>query len=98
MCFELGELEVGEHDILLGEPGGSPFYIDARLLERWGRTQLILDVSPGEPEGFSLPAGRDRHFVTRTRVIADEAPLELAMGCAALAEASGAPPPEKGEA
>lgn len=69
MCFELGELEVGEHDLLLGELEDCPFYIDERLLERWGQTQLILDVSPGEPEGFSLPAGTDHHFVTRSRVL-----------------------------
>ena len=33
------------------------------------------DVGEGEPEGFSLPAGDDRHFVTRSRVFS---PAELA--------------------
>jgi uncharacterized protein (DUF779 family) len=79
MCFELGELEVGDHDVLLGEPGQCPFYIEDRLLERWGHVQLILDVSPGEPEGFSLPAGRDHHFVTRSRVLPRDEPLEPAL-------------------
>jgi uncharacterized protein (DUF779 family) len=97
MCFELGELEVGDHDVLLGELGTCPFYIDERLLERGGHTQLVLDVSPGEPEGFSLPAGRDRHFVTRVRVLPPEEPLELVVARAAVAEASGARAPGKGD-
>ena len=68
MCFGDGEFVIGSHDVLLGEVGGCPFYIDARQHNVWKHTQLILDVSPGEPEGFSLPAGEDRHFIIRSRV------------------------------
>jgi uncharacterized protein (DUF779 family) len=39
----------------------------------WKGTRLTLDVGEGEPEGFSLPAGRDRHFIVRSRVC--EVPL-----------------------
>jgi uncharacterized protein (DUF779 family) len=72
MCFELGELDIGEHDVLLGKPGDCPFYIEERLLSRFGDAQLVLDVSPGEPEGFSLPAGPGRHFVTRAQLLAPQ--------------------------
>ena len=34
-------------------------------------TQLILDVAPGTPEGFSLASGKDSHFVIRSRVFTD---------------------------
>jgi hypothetical protein len=34
----------------------------------WKHTQLILDVGEGEPEGFSLAAGKNCHFITRSRV------------------------------
>jgi uncharacterized protein (DUF779 family) len=34
----------------------------------WKGTRLTLDVGEGEPEGFSLGAGRDRHFIVRSRV------------------------------
>ncbi|MBN1140352.1 MAG: DUF779 domain-containing protein [Deltaproteobacteria bacterium] len=68
MCFEEGEFTVGDHDVLLGEVGGCPFYIDFRQYEVWKHTQLILDVGEGEPEGFSLAAGENSHFVTRSRV------------------------------
>jgi uncharacterized protein (DUF779 family) len=68
ICFDDGEFLVGPHDVLLGEVGGAPFYIDHRQHEVWKHTQLILDVGEGEPEGFSLAAGEGRHFITRSRV------------------------------
>lgn len=68
MCFAEGELVIGSHDVLLGVVGGCPFYIDARQDEAWRHTRLLLDVGRGAPEGFSLPAGEDGHFVTRPEV------------------------------
>ncbi|MFZ0180297.1 MAG: DUF779 domain-containing protein, partial [Candidatus Dormiibacterota bacterium] len=61
MCFDLGEFALSDHDVLLGEIGGCPFYMDHRQFAAWKHTQLILDVSNGLPEGFSLAAGRDQH-------------------------------------
>ena len=72
ICFDEGELIIGDHDVLLGRVGGCPFYIDARQYEVWKHTQLILDVSDGRPEGFSLPAPNARHFITRSRVFTPE--------------------------
>jgi uncharacterized protein (DUF779 family) len=78
MCFADGEFVIGSHDVLLGEVGGCPFYIDARQYQVWKHTQLILDVGVGEPEGFSLAAGEDRHFVILSRVFTatEQAALE----------------------
>jgi uncharacterized protein (DUF779 family) len=44
----------------------------------WKHTQLILDVGEGEPEGFSLAAGEDRHFIILSKVFAatEQAMLE----------------------
>ena len=64
MCFPLGEFVVGDVDVLLGDVDGCPFYIDRRLDEAWHQDVFLLDVASGEPEGFSLPAGPDLHFVT----------------------------------
>jgi len=69
MCFDEGELVIGDHDVRLGYVGGCPFYIDGRQHERWKHTRLILGVGEGSPEGFSLPAGEDKHFTITSRVI-----------------------------
>ena len=65
MCFLDGEFLIGDHDILLGKVAGCPVYIDERLARVWEGSRLILDVEPGDPEGFSLPAGDGSHFVSR---------------------------------
>ena len=64
MCYPLGEFIIGDVDLFLGHVDGCPFYIDKRLDEAWHQEQFLLDVAVGEPEGFSLAAGEDLHFVT----------------------------------
>ena len=67
MCFPAGEYLTGPGDLLLGSVAGCPFYMDARQYRAWRPGQLVIDVEPGAPEGFSLAAGEGLHFVTRTR-------------------------------
>ena len=65
MCFPAGEFLTGGMDLLLGVIEGCPFYIDARIYRSWDHPHLVLDVAPGDPEGFSLGPGGGLHFVTR---------------------------------
>ena len=65
MCFPAREFIVGDADELLGMIEGCPFYIDARIYRSWNKSRLILDVGPGDPEGFSLGPGRGQHFIVR---------------------------------
>jgi len=67
MCFPAGEYLTGPGDLLLGSIAGCPCYMDARQYRAWHPGQLVIDVEPGGPEGFSLAAGEGLHFVTRTR-------------------------------
>ena len=77
MCFPAGEFLIGDIDVLLGEIDGCPFYIDKRLDQAWHQEQFLLDVAPGEPEDFSLPAGDNLHFVTRSPIcVSPSAPDE----------------------
>jgi len=73
MCYPDGEFLIGDLDLLLGDVDGCPFYIDQRLDRAWHQDQFILDVEPGEPEGFSLPAGDHLRFVTRSPACASPA-------------------------
>jgi uncharacterized protein len=65
MCFPAGEFILGDTDLLLGMIEDCPFYIDARTYQSWDTPQLVLDIVPGNPEGFSLGPGGGLHFVTR---------------------------------
>ena len=64
LCLHEGELLVGPNDLLLGEVGGVPFYIDAEQYKRWNRPRFRLDLSPGTPDAFTLEAADAVHFVT----------------------------------
>jgi uncharacterized protein len=65
MCFPAGEFVVGGLDLLLGVIEGCPFYMDARIYRSRDDAGLVLDVTPGEPEGFSIGPGGGMHFVTK---------------------------------
>ena len=70
MCYAAGEFVVGDVDVLLGDIDGCPFYIDRRLDDAWRQDHFVLDVADGDPEGFSLAAGPNQHFVTRSSACA----------------------------
>jgi uncharacterized protein (DUF779 family) len=68
ICLKLGELLVGDNDVLLGTIGGCPFYMNADQYARWQHTQLIVDACPGPAEGFSLEGMLEMHFLTQGQV------------------------------
>jgi len=70
MCYPVAEYRVGETDVKLGEIGGVPVYISASQYEVWKHTQLIIDVVAGRGGMFSLDNGRERRFLTRSRLFA----------------------------
>ncbi len=72
MCYPADDFKVGESDVKLGEIDGVPVYISASQFEAWKHTQLILDVVPGRGGMFSLDNGREKRFLTRSRVFTDE--------------------------
>ena len=66
MCLREGDLLLGPNDLLLGEIGGCPFYIDREQYERWRQPEFMIDVSPGDGDTFSLEGPEGIHFVART--------------------------------
>ncbi|TBC51937.1 DUF779 domain-containing protein [Rhizobium ruizarguesonis] len=67
MCYPANEFMIGDSDVRLGEIGGVPVYISASQFEAWKHTQLI-DVVPGRGGMFSLDNGREKRFLTRSRL------------------------------
>jgi uncharacterized protein (DUF779 family) len=72
MCYPQGDLIVGDHDKLLGEIGGMPFYISDSQFEYWKHTQLIIDVVSGRGGMFSLEGPEGKRFLTRSRLFEDD--------------------------
>ena len=68
MCYPVGEFVVGDLDVLLGHIGGAPVYIGCPQYEAWKHTDLIIDVVSGRGGMFSLDNGRERRFLTRSRL------------------------------
>ncbi len=66
MCLKDGELPLSPHDVRVGEIGGAPFYMDGHQYESLGRPPMLIDVSPGAAEGFSLEGLSGVHFVTHS--------------------------------
>ena len=72
MCYPKGEFRLGTSDVLLGEVDGAEVWISGPQFEAWKHTQLILDVVPGRGGMFSLDNGREKRFLTRSRVLTEE--------------------------
>ena len=72
MCYPVSDFRLGSTDVKLGEIDGTEVYISGPQFEVWKHTQLILDVVPGRGGMFSLDNGRERRFLTRSRVFTDE--------------------------
>jgi hypothetical protein len=70
MCYPLGELRIGQRDVLLGEIEGCPFYIGGDQWALWQHTRLIIDVVPGRGSGFSIESPTGKRFLTRSELCA----------------------------
>lgn len=71
MCYPTDDFRIGSRDVQLGEVDGVPVYISGPQFEAWRHTQLVLDVVDGRGGMFSLDNGRERRFLTRSRVFTD---------------------------
>ncbi|MGD6775049.1 DUF779 domain-containing protein [Sutcliffiella horikoshii] len=68
MCYPKEDFMIGDSDVLLGEIGTAPFYMNKKQYEYWKHTQLIIDVVPGRGGMFSLEGPEGRRFLTRSKV------------------------------
>lgn len=76
-CLLEGELTIGTGDIFLGTIGNCPFYMSKAQYESWKHTQIIIDVTPGVGNSFSLEATEGVSFLTRSRLFTPEELLLL---------------------
>lgn len=72
MCYPKGDFHIGASDVKLGEIDGAEVYISGQQFEAWKHTQLIIDVVAGRGGMFSLDNGREKRFLTRSRLFSDD--------------------------
>lgn len=77
MCYPEGDLILGEQDVLLGEIGGTPFYMHRNQFDYWKHTQLIIDVVDGRGGMFSVEGVEGKRFLTRSRAFTTEELAQL---------------------
>lgn len=77
MCYEDGDLIIGNQDVLLGEIGDAPFYMHKSQFDYWKHTQLIIDVVEGRGGMFSLEGVEGKRFLTRSRAFTKEEQEQL---------------------
>lgn len=84
MCFKQSDFRIGQSDFYLGDIEGCPFYIGAGTFQYFAYSQIIIDVTDGGGDSFSLEAPEGLRFVTRSRLFTDAEAKE--------ADAEGPPP------
>lgn len=72
MCYAIGDFNISDTDVYLGNLNGAPFYMGMEQFEYWEHTQLIIDVVAGNGGMFSLDNGTGRRFLTRSRLFTDD--------------------------
>ena len=78
MCFRQSDFRVGPGDVLLGVIAGVPFYIGRGQFEYFANSQLIIDVTTGGGDSFSIEAPDGVRFVTRSRLFTEREKSTLA--------------------
>ena len=71
LCYAQNDFQISDHDVLLGEINGAPFYMSPEQFEYWKHTQLIIDLVDGMGGMFSLDNGTGKRFLTRSRLFSD---------------------------
>jgi uncharacterized protein (DUF779 family) len=71
MCYPLGDFNISDADVHLGDLDGTPFYMGSEQFAYWQHTQLIIDVVAGNGGMFSLDNGTGKRFLTRSRLFTD---------------------------
>ena len=101
MCYPVGELPIGDSDVLLGvldvvsdrQPFGVPVWVSGPQYVVWEHSQLVIDAVPGRGAGFSLEAPEGLRFVSRARVVPEQSAANLpkaVRGCIVTAGAANA--------
>jgi len=72
MCLRQSDFRPGAQDVRLGEIEGCPFYVGAAQYNYWALYQIVVDVTTGGGDSFSLEAADGTRFTALSRPFTDE--------------------------
>jgi len=78
MCFRGNDFRVGPRDVRLGTVLDCPFYVGPSQFTYWANCQVILDITSGGGDSFSLESPEGLRFAVRSRLFTDAERAELA--------------------
>ncbi|MDR3401962.1 MAG: DUF779 domain-containing protein [Chthoniobacter sp.] len=84
MCFRQQDFQVGSQDILLGLIEDCPVFVGSAAYAYLAACQIVIDVTEGGGDSFSLEAANGVRLTTRSRLFTEAEAAEL--------EAAGPPP------
>ena len=84
MCLRRSDFRPGAQDVRLGEVEGCPFYVGAAQYAYWAPYQIVVDVTTGGGDSFSLEAADGARFTALSRPLTEGEPdrFEGAPACA----------------
>lgn len=82
LCLTVGELRIGDRDILLGTVDGVDVYEMQNTPEPcYCCGSYVLDLAPGNPVGFSLDPGNGKRFTIREKLTPAKKPFDVIKDC-----------------
>lgn len=67
ICMLKGDFYLGSRDELIGSILGVPYYMNQSYFSYWEHLQIIIDVTNGMGNSFSLESAENQSFIIRAR-------------------------------
>ncbi|MGR3762843.1 DUF779 domain-containing protein [Rossellomorea sp. NS-SX7] len=71
VCMTVDDFYLGSQDEKLGEVSGAPYYMHKSNFSYWQHLQIVIDVSDGMGNSFSLESIKNKSFVIRANEFTD---------------------------
>lgn len=63
LCIKSDDFYLGNQDIKIGEIFGVPYYMHTSNLSYWEHLQIVVDITEGIGNSFSLESTEDKSFI-----------------------------------
>nr|WP_106782746.1 DUF779 domain-containing protein [Lysinibacillus timonensis] len=71
ICMTAGDFYLGSRDEQIGEVIGVPYYMHNSNFSYWQHLQIVIDVTDGMGNSFSLESTENKSFIIRAKTISE---------------------------